>query len=132
MHWFRPADESEVVPAFLRGELTSDRFGDDVRRALVEAGGLDLVRNPDLDSEEENRARERALSAAKGWRDAELFEGFPETVEWYYGVLQPDELERVRFINYSYWNRLSGGSRCPADVLPTLRAGKATQVADQP
>jgi hypothetical protein len=54
----------------------------------------------------------------------ELFEGFPEKVEWYHGVLPPDELERVRFIDYSYWNEMSGGSRRPADVLPSLRAGR--------
>lgn len=47
----------------------------------------------------------------------------PETVDWYHGVLQPDELSRVRFIDYSYWVELSGGSRRPSDVLPTLRAG---------
>lgn len=124
MHDFRPAAESEVVLAFLRGEIDSDRFGNDVRRALTDAGGLELVRSPDLGSEAENRARERALAAARGWRDTELFEGFPETVDWYHGVLQPDVLSRVRFIDYSYWNELSGGSRRPSDVLPTLRSGK--------
>lgn len=121
---FRSAAESEVVLAFLRGEMDSERSGGDVRRALADAGGLQLVRTPDLDSEEENRAREAALAAARGWPDTELFEGFPEKVEWYHGVLQPDQLERVRFIDYSYWNALSGGSRRPADVLPTLRAGR--------
>lgn len=124
MHGFRPAAEPEVVLAFLRGEIDSDRFGDDVRRALADAGGLHLVRSPDLGSAAENEARERALAAARGWRDTELFEGFPETVDWYHGVLQPDVLSRVRFIDYSYWNELSGGSRRPADVLPTLRSGK--------
>ena len=124
MHGFRPATESEVVLAFLRGEIDSKRFGNDVRRALVDAGGLELVRSPDLDSEEENWARERALSRARGWRNTELFEGFPETVEWYHGVMQPDLLSRVRFIDYSYWNELSGGSRRPGDVLATLQAGK--------
>ena len=124
MHGFRPVTESEVVLAFLRGEVDSERFGNDVRRALVDAGGLELVRNPDLHSEEENRARERALSAARGWRNAELFESFPESVDWYYGVLQADVLSRVRFIDYSYWNELSGGSRRPGDVLATLQAGK--------
>lgn len=124
VHHFRPAAEPEVVLAFLREEFGSDRFGNDVKRALIDAGGLQLVRSPDLGSEQENRARERALSAARGWPDAELFEGFPETVDWYHGVLQPGELERVRFIDYSYWNELSGGSRRPADVLPTLRAGR--------
>jgi hypothetical protein len=123
MHGFRQVSESEVVLAFLRGEIESARFGHDVRRALVEAGGLDLVRNPDLASQEENRAREQALSVARGWRDSKLFEGFPDRVEWYHCVLQPDLLSRVRFIDYSYWNELSGGSRRPSDVLPTLREG---------
>jgi hypothetical protein len=123
-HGFRPASESEVVLAFLRGEIDSDRFGNDVRRALTDAGGLHLVRSPDLDSEEENRARQHALAAARGWRNTELFEGFPEKVDWYHGVLQPGDLSRVRFIDYSYWNELSGGSRRPADVLPTLRSGR--------
>jgi hypothetical protein len=124
MQGFRSASESEVVLAFLRGEIDSDRFGNDVRHALIDAGGVQLVRSPDLDSEEENRARERALAAARGWRSTELFEGFPEKVDWYYGVLQPGDLSRVRFIDYSYWNELSGGSRRPVDVLPTLRSGR--------
>jgi hypothetical protein len=125
MRGFRRATESEVVLAFLRGEMNSERFGSDVRQALVEAGGLELVQSPDLDSEAENQARERALSAAKGWRtNSGLFAGFPETVAWYYGVLASDELSRVRFINYSYWIELSGGSRRPVDVPSTLRAGK--------
>ena len=124
MNGFRRAAEPEVVVAFLRGEIDSDRFGRDVRRALDGVGGPELVRNPDLGSAEENRARERALAAARGWRDADLFEGFPEQIDWYHGVLPPDVLARVRFIDYSYWNELSGGSRRPADVLATLRSGK--------
>jgi hypothetical protein len=123
VHGFRPASEPEVVLAFLRGELDSHRFGNDVRKALLDAGGLGLVERPDLVSEEENRKREHALAAARGWPDAEVFEGFPENVEWYHGVLPPDELERVRFIDYSYWNELSGGSLRPRDVVPTLQAG---------
>lgn len=124
MSGFRPATEAEVVLAFLRGEIDSKRFGHDVRRALIGVGGLELVRSPDLNSEEENRARERALAAARGWPDSELFEGFPTRVDWYHGVLPPAVLSRVRFIDYSYWNALSGGSRRPADVLPTLQSAR--------
>ncbi len=124
MRGFRPATESEVVLAFLRGELNSERFGDAIRQALVDAGGLQLVQNPHLESVNENQARARALARARGWPDLELFEDFPRAVDWYHGVLPPQDLERVRFIDYSYWNALSGGSRRPCDVLPTLESGR--------
>jgi hypothetical protein len=127
MNGFRPATEAEVVLAFLRGEVDSERFGRDVERALAEVGGLQLVRRPDLSSERENRARERALAVARGWRDSGLFAGFPDKVDWYHGVLPADALARVRFIGYPYWNELSGGSRRPVDVRPTLRAGRLPQ-----
>ena len=120
---FRPAAEPEVVLAFLRGEIDSHRFGNGVRQALADAGGLQLAHRPDLGSVQENRARERALAAVRGWRNSGMFDGFPDEVDWYHGVLPPDALSRVRFIDYSYWNALSGGSRRPADVLSTLRSG---------
>lgn len=121
---FRPATEAEVVLAFLRAEVESPRFGDDVRRALADVGGMGVIREPDLDSAAENEARGRALTIARGWPDAEVFEDFPRaSVEWSHGTLPPDVLARVRFIDYSYWNELSGGSRRPADVRGTIEAG---------
>ncbi|TDO31426.1 hypothetical protein C8E87_6850 [Paractinoplanes brasiliensis] len=81
------------------------------------------MRCPDLTSAEENRARERALATARGWRAEGLFEGFPDRVDWFHGSLPPDALARVLFIDYSYWNELSGGSRRPADVRATLESG---------
>ncbi|MGH9126865.1 MAG: hypothetical protein ACRDZ8_19365 [Acidimicrobiales bacterium] len=109
--------------AFLRGELGSHRFGDAVRAALDAAGGPHLVTSPDLNSESQNRARAAALTAARDWRaNRGLFAGFPDDVTWCHGILDPHELSRVRFINYSYWVELSGGSRRPADVLATVRA----------
>lgn len=102
-HGFRHAAESEVVLAFLRGEIGSERFGNDVRRAIVDAGGLELVRSPDLDSGEGNRARERALCAARaGEPTLDCSPAFPRRWSGTHGVLQPDELSRVRFIDYSY------------------------------
>jgi hypothetical protein len=54
----------------------------------------------------------------------EIFEGFPEVVDWYYGVLQPDQLSRIRFIEYSYWNELSGGSRRQSTFAPPSDQGR--------
>jgi len=52
-----------------------------------------------------------------GEQTLDLFTGFPETVRWYHGPLQPDDLSRVRFVDCSSWIELSGGSRRPGDVL---------------
>jgi hypothetical protein len=119
----RHVAESEVVLAFLRGEINSGRFGSDARQAIMNAGGLQLIQSPDLESLEQNQAREQALSEYRGWRNAELFIDFPDEVERYHGIIAPDELERVRFIDYSYWNELSGGSRQARDVRRTIEAG---------
>lgn len=62
-----------MVLAFLRGDVDSDRFRDDIKRALSDAGELELVQSPGLNSEEENPAHERALSIARRWPDAEPF-----------------------------------------------------------
>jgi hypothetical protein len=120
----RIVSEDEVVLAFLRGELSSDRFGEAVRAAVAEAGGVRLVTAPDLTSSSENSARRAALGAARGWGTNEgLFDGFPNDLSWTHGYLEVEELERIRYIDYSYWIELSAGSRRPADVLPTLQAG---------
>ena len=110
-----------MVLAFLRGELESPRFGHETRLALEACGGLGLVTAPDLESDDENAARRQALTMTKGWgTDTGLFKGFPADVSWSHGVLDTDELVRVRFIDYSYWVEISGGSRRPADVVRTL------------
>jgi hypothetical protein len=123
MQAFRPVAEAEVILAFLRGEIDSQRFGSEARRALLEAGGLQLVLRPNLDSAAENTAREQALARYRGWRSNEVFEDFPQDVRWFYGVFPPEHLERIQFIDYSYWNELSGGSRLPKDVRRTISAG---------
>lgn len=123
MNGLRRVTQPEVILAFLRGEINSPRFGKEASQAIMNAGGFQLIQSPDLESEEQNQAREQALSEYRGWRNSELFIQFPGEVEWYHGVLAPDVLERVRFIDYSYWNELSGGSRQARDVRRTIEAG---------
>lgn len=120
----RPASEAEVVLCFLRGESESPRFGAATRTALEAGGGISLLTTPDLTSGPENAARAKALAATKGWgTGAGLFAGFPAGVTWSHAVLDADELQRVRYIDYSYWVELSGGSRRPADVAGTIASG---------
>lgn len=38
-------------------------------------------------------------------------------------ALTPVEIEAVRYINWSYWLEISGGTRRPADAADRIRAG---------
>lgn len=114
--------------AFLR-ELSSERWGDRTAEALVAAGGgPGLVEHPDLGDDGENAIRIEALRRARGWGTGEgMFRDFPSDIEWSHGALEPAEVERCRYIDYSYWNELSGGSRRVVDVGPTLQANRVPQ-----
>lgn len=114
-----------MVACFLRGELTSPRFGAATRRALAAAGQFeDVVTDADLADPKANGVRRGLLAVTRGYgENRELFEGFPGGVQWIRAVLTPEELTRVRYIEYSYWNELSGGSRLPGDAAARIRMG---------
>lgn len=115
-----------MVACFLLGELTSPRFGRAVRDALTGAGlSEELLTEADLTDERANRARRELLGTTRGYgRKRQLFdEAFPERVRWVRAVLAPGELARVRYMDYSYWNELSGGTRLPVDAARRIRRG---------
>jgi hypothetical protein len=117
--------EDEMVACFLLGELTSRRFGAGIRRALAAVGESEqLLTDADLADPEANRARRDLLAATRGYGESrDLFKNFPARVRWVWAVLTPDELARVRYVDFSYWNELSGGSRLPRDAADRIQAG---------
>ena len=114
-----------MVAVFLRGELTSERFAAAVRDALVALKQPEeLVTDPDLADARANRARHAVLAKTRGYgEDRELFEFFPAHVKWVWAQIQPKELAAVRYIEYSYWNELSGGSRLAVDAARRIDKG---------
>jgi hypothetical protein len=119
------SSEEEMVASFLRGELSSDRFGPAIRDQLTAMGEPEeLLTRPDLADPRGNEARAHVLAATRGYaEDRELFEFFPASVQWVRALLAPDELARVRYIEYSYWNEISGGTRLPIDAAQRIKAG---------
>lgn len=56
----------------------------------------------------------------------------PADVHWTRAELNPAELAHVRYIEYSYWNELSGGTRLPIDAARRIREGvRAFDVSNQ-
>lgn len=127
MRRLRPGSEAEMVALFLRTELASVRFRDNLHALLDQAGLPErLVTAPDLDDPAENQAREQLLTWHRGYGTrTEMFDGLPHDVRWEWIAITPAELATVRYIDYDYWVELSGGSRLAADAASRIRAGVA-------
>ena len=114
-----------MIACFLGAELTSTRFGPAIQAALAAAGHPEsLLTHPDLTDAAANVARRAVLAATRGYGEhRELFDVFPDDVTWTRAVLTPAELAAVRYMDYSYWIELSGGTRLPADAARRITAG---------
>ena len=114
-----------MISLFLLGELTSERFGDGIQTALDAAGQTErLLTAADLGDAGQNCARRAILAMTRGYgENRDVFQNFPARVRWVRAMLAPRELARVRYIEYSYWNKLSCGSRLPSDAAQQIRRG---------
>ncbi|WP_344583145.1 hypothetical protein [Streptomyces lunalinharesii] len=125
----------EMVACFLRGELSSRRFGRNLRSHLAAAGQAErLLTDPDLSDVGANRTRRALLAATRGYgENRDLFENFPPHVTWTWARLSAHEAAGVRYLDYSYWVELSGGSRRPHDAAVRITAGlRACDVPNDP
>jgi hypothetical protein len=114
-----------MVAHFLKSEIDSARHGGAILDALRSAGQeRRLIDEPDLGSGEENALRARVLGEARGYGHQEgIFKHVPDETAWFRYELTREELARVRYIDYSFWNVLSGGTRLAIDAAPRIRGG---------
>ena len=126
MKKLRNINENEMVAVFLLGEFTSERFSDAIHKELASLKLHDsVITNPNIDDVVENQARRQILSSARGYdQRTDVFGGFPRDVKWTEAELSKDELKHVKYINYSYWNELTNGSRLPKDAVATIDTGR--------
>ncbi|MEZ5278630.1 MAG: hypothetical protein R3F07_19775 [Opitutaceae bacterium] len=128
-------DESEMVALFLRSELKSERWSNAILKVL---GRLSLptalITEADTTDTAANAQRARILGVFRGYREnRELFRAYPDGVVWHRVVLDGDDFQRLMYIDYSYWNELTGGSRRPLDAVPTILSGREVfGVSNQP
>ncbi|MDX1931111.1 MAG: hypothetical protein SFU56_00755 [Capsulimonadales bacterium] len=127
MRVLRIAGEEEMVATFLRAEIASPRWKDTISDWLRRYGfDRRLVEFPDLDSASENAARALILGDFRGYaRNLDLFQDYPApgTIRWEHVVLNGEDLAQVRYIDYSYWNELSDGTRRASVAAETIRRG---------
>ncbi|HSK73755.1 MAG TPA: hypothetical protein VK892_18805 [Pyrinomonadaceae bacterium] len=118
--------EAEMIATFLRAEIRSSRFGKDILRILKrDRASRKVIDNPNVRDAAENEYRAALLGEFRGFgRNEEIFMDFPNDVEWHRTLLSRSDLLKIRYMNYSYWIDLSGGSRLVADAAKRVAAGE--------
>lgn len=118
--------EDEMILEFLQAEIESSRF----QKALFEElktleSDHSLITTPDLTDPKQNSLRKSIFKRYRDFENEEgLFEGFPKDVEWFVEELSKETLfSNVYYIDYSYWNEITNGSRLPVDALERINNG---------
>lgn len=114
-----------MILEWLQGEVTSERFLSWINlrmRALKTT--IDVITNPNLDDPHENALREKIIEFRGYGSKRALFVGFPDDVEWSVQTLTQDQLlNDVLYVNQSYWNQMSHGTRLPRIAAQSVRDG---------
>jgi hypothetical protein len=118
--------EDEVIAEFLKGEINSKRFGKKILDILTKDKKEErILLNPNLENKKENLYRRKLLSKTRGFgKDKEIFENFPKDIIWKKAVFSKKELEKVKYIDYSYWNEISNKSRLPKEAAKKINKGE--------
>ena len=125
MNILRTSSEDEMILEFLKAEYRSERFSEQIKKAM-EKLLLDesIILSADLNNTDENIARKRLLGEFRGYGlNRELFENFPNEIQWSLCNFVSDDLNNIRYIDYSYWNELSKGTHSPLEAAQTITNG---------
>lgn len=125
MNILRTSSEDEMILEFLKAEYRSERFSENIKKAMKKLS-LDksIILSADLNNTNENTARKKLLGEFRGYGlNRELFENFPNEIQWSLCNFAGDDLNNIRYIDYSYWNELSKGTHSPLTAAQTIQSG---------
>jgi len=121
MKKIKASNENEMIYEFLKMELNSDRYGEQIETILK---GLNLDRNiiinGNLESADENVMRAIILKRFRGYRDTALFKNFPEVVMWIWTSFDTEDINKIQYIKTKYWNELSNHTSSPLEAAKTI------------
>lgn len=125
MQYLNESSEDEMISEFLRAEYLSDRFSEQIKDAMSELlMDEHIILEADIKSADENAKRKKLLGKFRGYGlNQEMFERFPTVTAWSLCSFASDDLEKIRYIDYSYWNELSAGTHMPTAAAETIRKG---------
>lgn len=122
----RKVSEDEMISVFLQAEYNSKRFKKNIKKLLKEKWlSSKIISKPNLNSPQENSCRNAILTDYRGWGTrTELFNNFPNKIKWFLVSLAKEELLKVKYIDYDYWNKLSDSTRLATVAAKNIKANK--------
>ncbi len=83
-----------------------------------------LIEKADLSNLEENMKRKEILCIYRGYgSNTDLFGNFPNISRWIFAECSSEDINKIHYINYSYWNELSKYTSSPLGTAETIREG---------
>ncbi len=125
MKFIRKSSEDEMIATFLLAELESKRFKGKILDYLSKKSiDKTIITNPDLRNNKQNIIRKNILKVYRGYgRNSLLFENFPSQLKWEWISLSESDIRKIKYINYSYWVKLSNNTRLAKNALENIRKG---------
>jgi len=123
MKIIKEISENEMILAFLKAEFESERFSKYLKECLSKYNLKEsLIYMADLENLTDNELRKEILSDYREYNSNQgLFEGFPTTLDWYDVTVDYNELKKIHYINYSYWNEISNHTRLPINAIDKIK-----------
>jgi hypothetical protein len=111
----KPISQDEMVAAFLKSELRSSRFKQQIIQILKrDKVSKRIISTPNLESEQENKYRKEVLAEYRGYgKNIRLFSEFPKDITWNRVRIKKSDFKRIKYILGVGWNELSNYTRSP-------------------
>lgn len=120
MHVIRKGSPQEAVLSWLKAELYSERFKNDLAESLKQLNLTEtLITNPDLEDADENVLRYKVLKNYRDWLEDDL-----EACDWSLVEYDKADVEQLEYIDYSYWNELSDQTHKVGVAAKNIENGK--------
>ena len=110
--------ENEMVSLFLYEEIKSERWVNKINEILKKENiNKDIILNPNLNNNSENQSRKLVLKKFRGYNNKELFNNFPKKIDWNWVLLSKNDILKIKYITYDYWEELTNGTRLAKDSV---------------
>ena len=116
------SSENEMIAIFLNGEIKSERWVNRINEIIQKNNvNKNIIINPNLNNNDENQLRKLVLKIFRGYNNKEIFKNFPKKIDWNWALLDKNDILKIKYITYDYWEELTNGTRYAKDSVINIR-----------